>query len=279
MTITIDMPGTFRLRAVFSTSVKAFGRHALVFIIVSAIAHIPGYLWSSWVAVHYAKARALLPLWAGLLFSIVDLACVVIAYGAIIYAVIEDLAGRRVSIAQAVAIASRRLLPLVGVLVATVVLSSLSGELVLRELLTDLIALDVVEVVNALVQVLVMVMYFVAAPVFIAEQAGIGTALSRCPLLTKGYRWRIFGVILLAGILECAVFVVAVVGTAALPFLHLDSRSLTPASDVEWIQVVMITEFHGILIVLGAFNTVIAAVFYDRLHVAKDGVHLAKVFD
>jgi hypothetical protein len=45
MAIATDMQGTFRLRAVFSTSFKAFSRHAVVFIITAAIAHTPFYLW------------------------------------------------------------------------------------------------------------------------------------------------------------------------------------------------------------------------------------------
>jgi len=40
-------------------------------------------------------------------------------------------------------------------------------------------------------------MYYVAAPVCIAEQAGVGAGLSRSSVLTKGHRLQIFGAITL----------------------------------------------------------------------------------
>jgi hypothetical protein len=41
-----------------------------------------------------------------------------------------------------------------------------------------------------------------------------------------------------------------------------------------------IVAFYGIWVVFGAFNAVMAAAFYDRLRLAKDGAHyFAKVFD
>jgi hypothetical protein len=48
-------------------------------------------------------------------------------------------------------------------------------------------------------------MYFVAAPVCIAEPVGVGAALSCCRFLTKGRRWQIFVAILVVGILDFAI--------------------------------------------------------------------------
>jgi uncharacterized membrane protein len=115
---------------------------------------------------------------------VVGVVCALIAYGAIIYGVIRDLVDRPVSIAEAVAIAARRLLPLLGVSAAVVAFSRFAG----------------LGFIAFLMYWLVMGMYFVAAPVCIAEQAGVGATLSRCRFLTKGYRWQIFVAILLVGI-------------------------------------------------------------------------------
>jgi hypothetical protein len=49
---------TVRLGAVLSKSLNAFGRRAIIFIIISAIAHIPLFLWY-FVLVHYADVLAL----------------------------------------------------------------------------------------------------------------------------------------------------------------------------------------------------------------------------
>ncbi|MBO0753177.1 MAG: hypothetical protein J2P53_13755 [Bradyrhizobiaceae bacterium] len=267
MTITIDMPGTFRLGAVFSTSVKAFGRHALVFIIVSAIAHIPGYLWSSSVVDDYAWA---LPSpWADWLIPVTGLISVLIAYGAMIYAVLQDLAGRPVAITKAITIVTRRLLLLMGALVPIMALIGLARP-VFPESRTEaaVIGFAVASFALTAISWLVMMMYFAAAPVCVAEQVGIGAALSRGRFLTKGYRWRIFVTILLVGTLE---FAIMMIGSAV---------AFSLALIRHWeVHHVTITVIGVILPVLGAYNAALAAVFYDRLRSAKDGVHLAKVFD
>ena len=270
MAISMDMQKTFRVGAVFSKSFNAFGRHAVVFILLSTIAHLPEYLWSSGAAVHFVTARALLSPWANLLVPLVGLVCVLIAYGAIIYGVIQDLAARPMSVARAVAIAARRLSPLAGVLVAVVALIGLARGLVLLEFLTDAAGIKAAVALSKLIAVLVswlvMAMYFMAAPVCVAEQAGVGAAMSRCRFLTKGHRWQIFGTILLVSILD---FAISIIGAFV----------ATHPAPTDQLLGVFNAAINGIWFVLGAFNAVMAAVFYDRLRLAKDGVHIAKIFD
>jgi len=256
MAISMDMQKTFRVGAVFSKSFNAFGRHAVVFILLSTIAHLPEYLWSSGVAVHFVTARALLSPWADLLVPLVGLVCVLIAYGAIIYGVIQHLAARPMSVAGAVAIAARRLSPLAGVLVAVVALIGLARGLVLLEFLTEAAgtkpAVALSKLIAVLVSWLVMAMYFMVAPVCVAEQAGVGAAMSRCRFLTKGHRWQIFGTILLVSILD---FAISIIG--AFVATHL--------APTDQLLGVINAAINGIWFVLGAFNAVMAAVFYDRL--------------
>jgi len=269
MAISMDMQKTFRVGAVFSKSFNAFGRHAVVFILLSTIAHLPEYLWSSGL-VHFVTARALLSPWADLLVPLVGLVCVLIAYGAIIYGAIQDLAARPMSVAGAVAIAARRLSLLAGVLVVVVALMGLARGLVLLEFLTEAAgikpAVALSKLIAVLVSWLVMAMYFMAAPVCVAEQAGVGAAMSRCRFLTKGHCWQIFGTILLVSILD---FAISIIG--AFVATHL--------APTDQILGVFNAAINGIWFVLGAFNAVLAAVFYDRLRLAKDGVHIAKIFD
>jgi hypothetical protein len=142
---------TFRLREVFNKSFDAFGRHVVAFIILSVIGHIPFlllYLWP-FMVVRYAP-RALFPflLLAEQVIYVVGFVCVLIAYGAIIYGALRDHAGRPVSIAEAIAIAARRLLPLLGVFAAVVAFTSFAG----------------LGFIVLLMYWLVMGMYFVAAP-------------------------------------------------------------------------------------------------------------------
>ena len=103
-----------------------------------------------------------------------------------------------------------------------------------------------------LVSWLVMAMYFILAPVCVAEQAGVGAAMSRCRFLTKGHRWQIFGTILLVSILD---FAISIIG--AFVATHL--------APTDQLLGVINAAINGIWFVLGAFNAVMAAVFYDRL--------------
>jgi hypothetical protein len=243
----MGIEGTFRLREVFSKSFNAFGRHVVAFIILSAIGHIPFlllYLWPFTVVRYAPRTWLVFLLLAEQVVYVVGIVCALIAYGAIIYGVIRDLAGRPVSIAEAVATAARRLLPLLGASAAVVAFTMFAG--------LGLIAL--------LMYWLVMGMYFVAAPVCIAEQAGVGGTLSRCRFLTKGHRWQIFVAILLVGI----------VGSA---FNNIGIGLIFAGSWGAYAAIL------SIWIVFGAYNAVVATVFYDSLRLAKDDVYIAKVFD
>jgi hypothetical protein len=242
MAIATDLQGAFRLREVFSQSFNAFRRHAVAYIILSAIAHVPLFRFY-----YYSKSDS--SIWDNVATYVVCFVCIIIAYGAIIYVVIQDLPGRRVSITEAITVATRRSLPLVGISAAVVVLIWLIPAWPGLEKILIVI----------LGSWLVMVTYFLAAPVCIAEEAGVGPALSRCLFLTRERRWQIFVAILLIGIVSLASTVIVVLSIS------------NPAESI-------IVAF-SIWIVLGAFSAVMAAVFYDRLRLIKDGVHIAKVFD
>lgn len=282
MAISIDMQGTVRLREVFGTSFKAFGRHVVAFSILSSIAHIIVPTFSYFVFTHFPVFVSFL--WGDKVLSVADFLCVLIAYGAIIYDVLQDLVGRPVpqiarpprlvqaslrshdwiveSIPKAVVMAARRLSPLVGVWVAGWVLIRLVTVLPVDPEFHGFLV--------AWMYWLVTGMFFEVAPICIAEQVGISAALSRYLFLTKGYRWQIFIAILLVGFADLAMSIIWAAGSAP----------LTPAGGEGWAVFIMRYALSdGISFVLGAFNAVMAAVFYDRLRLAEDGVHIAKIFD
>jgi hypothetical protein len=108
-------------------------------------------------------------------------------------------------------------------------------------------------------------MYFVAAPVCVAKQTGIGATLSRCRFLTKGCRWQIFVAILLTGIFSRA--------SGNTIFRRGGAPSISNGLPTI---VGIFAASVGIWVVYGAFSAVFAAVFYDRL---RSTVHMAKIFD
>ena len=113
--------------------------------------------------------------------------------------------------------------------------------------------------------VIAAVMLWVAIPVAVVEHPGVIDSLKRSADLTKGYRWVIFGILLVIGI-------VLVVVTMILSFILLSAAGFTVYSIGVWV----------LQAIFGAFSATAAAVGYYFLRSAKEGVDIgdiAKVFD
>jgi hypothetical protein len=173
------------------------------------------------------------------------------------------------SIAEAVAIGARRLLPLLGLLVAAVALIRLVAHLPNFQDPFDKLYAGIVQDIVTLMYWLVTAMSLVAAPVCIAERAGVRATLSRCRFLTNGHRWQIFGAISLVSIVDLSIVSIWRAGAVL----------LSPIGQGVGVLIMNYAVIEGIWYVLGAFNAVMAAVFYDRLRLSKDGVDVAKIFD
>ena len=113
------------------------------------------------------------------------------------------------------------------------------------------------------------VVWSVAIPASVVERPGIFGAFSRSWQLTKGYRWRVLGTLLI--LLVIVVALSLAVGLFAGVFV-LSLDSLIPVLIVNYV----IQSFSG------ALMSVVIAVLYHDLRVAKEGVstaQLAAVFD
>ena len=245
MSTSYGTEGTFRLGQAFSQSFSVFGRHFVAFVVLTVLANIPNYVFQWGFAPTPAAPGALPEVnpWA-LLALPIGIICSTIATGAITYGVVQDLRDVPVSIGEAITIAARRVLPMVGVALAFGILWALG-----------LILLVVPGFIVAC-------MYFVAAPICIVEREGVGGSLRRSRFLTKGHRWKIFGALLLIIALGLIVFVV-IAGAVV-------SSGLMTGPGATMLQ-------NAVAAVFGAFYAVLVAVFYYHLRVAKEGVDLAKV--
>ena len=118
------------------------------------------------------------PAFLGLTY-ILGVICSSLANAAIIYGVIQVLRGQTFTFAESMRIGLGRLGP---ILVLSLVIGLLS--------VLGLIFLIVPGFI-------VMAIYAVALTVCVAERAGVGASMRRSAYLTKGNRWRIFGIQLL----------------------------------------------------------------------------------
>ena len=107
-------------------------------------------------------------------------------------------------------------------------------------------------------------MLFVAMPVCIVERLGPVKSLGRSSMLTKGHRWKVFG-------LWLVIMLVTAVGAGMLGGIGYATGPIVGG---------LLKLIWGAL--AGAFNAIMVVVAYHDLRVVKEGVdtdHIASVFD
>jgi hypothetical protein len=256
----IPIAGTFRLAGVFSKTFAIYGRRFAPFIILTIIASIPGYVAVFAIVTGIEAAgkaapfniisyiRSMGP--SGLYIYALSISVVVVlmfvltqslASAAVMFGVVQELRGQRVSIAGSTWIFLLRFLPMMGIAVCTTLLIGFGA---------------VVLVVPGLI---LACMYYVSMPVCVAEPGGISASISRSILLTEGHRWQVFGTVVL-------------LAAAALVLSIIVARVVGPAGPV-WLLVA-----HAVLrVIINSFYGVLVSVFYYELRAEKEGVDIDKI--
>ncbi len=110
---------------------------------------------------------------------------------------------------------------------------------------------------------ILMTMWWVAVPAAVVERTGVINSLRRSAELTRGYRWKVFGVIVIIYIGQYILGELASLSLAATPIFSVVASFL-------------------ITVAITAYFAVVTAVCYHDLRVLKDGVgtdEIARVFD
>jgi hypothetical protein len=236
-------PGEFRVGQVLNRSFTLLSRNFLLFFVVTAVAALPNVLITQSTGRDISGASAG---WLGL-GTILTVVLQMLSQAIVLYGAFQDMRGRPIDLGEALRVALGRLLPIIGVAIC-VSIGVFIGTLLL--------------VIPGLI---LMTMWYVATPVCVVEQKGPLASMGRSSELTKGHRWKIFGMILLViigGIIVSAILigVLALAGSTVLEIL----------GNLLW---------NG---VWGAFYAIFAVVTYHDLRVAKEGVdvhQIASVFD
>jgi uncharacterized membrane protein len=178
----------------------------------------------------------------GIIGGIVGLALSALVQGAIAKATLAEDEGRKASFGECVTIGLRYALPLILV-------GLLTGLGVMLGMLLLVVP-----------GIILMLMWAVAAPVVVAEKAGVTEAMSRSRELTKGARWKIFGLFLVLLVIAFAISGVNefILGGAA-------SRTQTG----------LLASFSIVGLIIGMITTAVWATFQTSLYVElrnwKDG--------
>jgi hypothetical protein len=237
-------PGDFRVGPVISRSVSVMARHFLSFFIVSLIAFSPLFLLrAGTAAAETDPIQALITIGIGfvLLMVLSMFSSAIILQGAF-----QDMRHRPVNVLDSLKVAVRRLLPLIGLALLETVL-----------LLLGLILLVVPGF-------MLYTMWLVAVAACVVERTGPWRSLRRSQELTKGHRWKVFGLFLL---------LLALSLINPLVQLVLNATVGATAAAIG----------NGVWTAIGsAFSSVVMAVTYYDLRVAKEGIdidQIASVFD
>jgi hypothetical protein len=235
--------GEFSVGQILNRTFAVLSRNLLPFCVVTAIAYLPNLLLLEGQTTGEAPGRAAVLLFTAVIVSLVLSA---LSQAIVLFGAFEDMRGRPVDLFASLKVGLARFFPVIGVALLVGLLTMLAAILLLFPAF------------------IVMTMLFVAMPACIVEQLGPVKSLGRSSALTKGYRWKIFG-------LWLAVMLLTGVGSGMLGGISYATGPIVAG---------LLKLIWGAL--AGAFNAIMVVVAYHDLRVVKEGVdtdRIASVFD
>jgi hypothetical protein len=249
--------GDFRLGQVFSRAWSVFSGNFFTFTLVTGIASLPGLLMQQ--SAPGSQVDPFQNLGLGIFVFLLMIVLGTLSQAIVLYGAFQVMRGRPIDLAESAKIGLRRFFPIVALAISTTFLISLAAFLL---------------IVPGL---MLFAMWFVATPACVVERLGPFRSMGRSRELTKGHRWKVFGlqlVILIPAIVIGAIvggIIVSVSGPGGLLSMA-TALSSTLGRVVNLIWSAIWTAFYAILIV----------VTYHDLRVAKEGVdtdQIAAVFE
>src|SRR6266508_604212 len=233
----------FRVGRVLNRTTSVLSRNFLIFFIVTTVASLPLVLMRGLQSESEPGQNVVLVLISFFLAIVLyTLSQAVVLYGAF-----QDMRGRPVSLSESLQVGLQRFFPII---VLAIIVSILVGLASILLIVPGLILFT---------------MWFVATPVCVVERLGPNASMRRSSQLTKGHRWKIFGLILLLIIISAMVSPVIEFGLAAV-----GGSTLAIIASLIW---------SGVWV---AFYAISVVVTYHDLRVAKEGINseqIAAVFD
>jgi hypothetical protein len=241
-----DLSSNFDAAHVVNQTFSILMRNLLPFCLVTLVASLPQVLIDAtrMGAVNPNSARA------GLTMIFTGLGAMIlgaISQAAVLYGAFDDMRGRRVDLFESLRVGLRRFFPLIGTALLFIIFAAVSALALIFPAF------------------IVMTMLFVSIPACVVERLGPIKSMSRSARLTKGYRWKIFG--LLAATIVVTLVVKGVFG------------GLARAAGGPMLALVLLLFWNT---VWNAFQAILTVVTYHDLRVVKEGVNtdqIAAVFD
>ena len=243
----------FRVGRVLGRSFGVLGRHFIQFLLVTIVPIAPlAYVMAIEVAAlvgvkHPDSAVAvrigLLVIAAVAFWGLT----MMIAQAVVLYGTFQDMRGKPMRFGEAIAKGLARFFPIIGLAICT------------------MLAVGVGFVLLIIPGIMFAMMFYVALPACVVERVGPIASMKRSAALTKGHRWKLFGIAILIGLLSAigSAVVATILTIVGGPTVMLVGRFLWQA-------------------IMGAFGAVVVAVIYHDLRTAREGIdveRMAAVFD
>jgi hypothetical protein len=233
----------FRIGQALSKAINIYGRNIVIFTLIAGVIWLPVGLAGYFLQSMPPDIRPFAPLIVVVLALFLQpLSTAIILYGAF-----QDMRGYGVSLSESIARGLSRFPALLGLMVV-MTLALIVGLMLL--------------VVPGLILI---IMWYVAVPVCVVERIGPIGSLGRSQELTKGHRWKLFGLYLL-------IVILGVIGERVFSGV---GNALAGVPGLLIAQ----TVWQGFA---QAIASVIVVVAYHDLRAAKEGIdieRIASVFD
>jgi uncharacterized membrane protein len=237
----------FRVGKVINRAIAVLSRNLLPFFLVTVIAYLPFIvLERAQGAAQTSRDVPLILILSGVSFVLLMLLSM-LSQAVILQAAFQDMRRQPVNLVESLKIGLRRFFPIIGLALLMGLLLALGFMLLIFP------------------GFMLYCMWFVALPVCVVERLGPWKSMKRSAELTKGHRWKIFGLLLLLMLAGSIV-----------------------AGLVEFGLVALVGDIVGMIgkliinAIWAAFSSVLISVAYHDLRVAKEGIdieQIAAVFD
>ena len=244
-----------RVGRVLSKSLTILTGNFSKYILFGAVIALPNLIAVFMAAGQVSTAQPMKPgqvftsaaIFGGLAFAVIWLVVFSICQSALIYGAFQDVRGRPFDIGASVQRGLSRFLPVLGTAICAGILVAIGFMLL---------------VIPGLI---LLTMFFVIVPVCVVEGMGPFQSLGRSSALTKGYRWRIFAIYLVPGL-------IIGIGGGILERIGLGIGGLVGNALVAYV----------VTAVGGAYQVIVNIMAYHDLRAVKEGLdieQLAAVFD
>jgi hypothetical protein len=254
----------FSVGVVLRRSFEIFLKNCAAFLLLSLLLSLPSLVYS-WISLNNLLENGQQdPISVNVIKQIIDVFVNQLITATIIYGVVQELRGRRVSLVESLRRGIGLLLPVVGVaiLVGLATAAAIIVPVIPGFIVTDLLWVGIP--VAFVLALMVMIRLWVSVPAAVVERPGVVASLRRSSELTRGRRWSIFGLLLIVFVLSL------IIGYIIQRVFAPSDFSMTSLGTFVIIGYVVAAAFT-------AFSGVLVAVGYYYLRVEKDGVDIEKI--